>query len=148
MRQDTLRIKAAEVNRFGNPLATIQRYFSFEQFYTAQVSRNEVREEVMQRYAELLAIWVFELGGQSFTLLKGSWFKSGSSFIDTDTQTPRLKKTDARDTSREDLIDANEVNNQVVIVDCPYQELVDNVWLDTQIIFDRKFDTLSFGGIL
>ena len=93
----------------------------------------------MARFAEITDIFVLNIVGREFLLARASWFKANASYIDTTTQTARIRTALERDDTQEDIIEAKDINHQVALVDLPFE-------LQRAVVLDRSFDTLVHPG--
>ena len=130
VRGDVLRVRSAELT-----LKTCQRYFSYRHAYTAR----DGSEEVSERYAELEDIYVLLIEDKELILLKARFFQDQAASVDIATQTVRLRLDLAFDTTTEDIVQAKDITNQVVVVPLPYEQ-------HRALILDRYFDTLLIPG--
>lgn len=127
VRGEDLRVRRMDVRR-----KTCQRYFTANHTY---MPKDGSEEEVITRYAELLGIFSIELEGRSFMLLEARWFQK--SWVDLETQTPRLRKDLGWDPTREVLIEARHIGNMVSLITVPHIPM-------EYVVLDRHFDTLLF----
>jgi hypothetical protein len=65
--------------------------------------------------------------------------KTNAFYIDTTTQTARIRTDLERDDTEEDIMDAKDINHQVVIVNLPFEQ-------HGAVVLDRRFDTLVHPG--
>ena len=124
------RCKSAERN-----LKTCERFFTAEHAYLTRGGQ----EETVTRFAEIIDIFVLNLVGREFLLARASWFKANTSYIETTTQTARVRTDLERDDTEEDIMEAKDINHQVVLVDLPFED-------DMAVVLDRRFDTLVHPG--
>ena len=77
----------------------------------------------MARFAEIIDIFVLNIEGREFLLARASWLKPmPSTSFDTTTQTARIRTDLERDDTEEDIMDAKDINHQVVLVDLPCEQ--------------------------
>lgn len=133
VKHQMFRVRDAEIGKKN--CKTCERYFASEHRYVAASGD----EEVVTRYAEILDIFVLEIDERDFILVRASWFQAAASYIDTVTQTTRLRTDLARDNTKEDIVEAKNITNQVAVVPLPFLE-------HRAVVLDRRFDTLTIPG--
>ena len=65
--------------------------------------------------------------------------KTNAFYIDTTTQTARIRTDLERDDTKEDIMDAKDIIHQDVLVDLPFEQ-------NGAVVLDRRFDTLVHPG--
>ena len=70
---------------------------------------------------------------------EGLVVKTNAFYIDTTTQTARIRTDLERNDTEEDIMDAKDINHQVVLVDLPFEQ-------HGAVVLDRRFDTLVHPG--
>jgi hypothetical protein len=129
VRGDVLRTHKADAN-----LKTCERYFSMRHYFT-----DATGEEILvERFAELHDILVVNIGDrEGIMLLKAQFFQAGASLgIDLLTETQRLRSDLQWDPTVEDILEAKDVTNSVVVTALPY------IHDGSLVVLDRHFDTL------
>ena len=70
---------------------------------------------------------------------EGLVVKTTTFYIDTTTQTARIRTDLERDDTEEDIMEAKDINHQIALVDLPYE-------VQRAVVLDRSFDTLVHPG--
>jgi hypothetical protein len=126
---DTLRVETRDEGK-----VTAQRHFSMT-FSTIQANGEEFD---MERYGSVQKVYLVKIGGKDYTLIDADWYKIESSYVDLDTETPRLRLDLVMDNTRERIVEAKEIartGRQVVVSRLDYDPT-------RAVVLDRKFDTL------
>jgi hypothetical protein len=126
---DTLRVESRDDGK-----VTAQRHFSMT-FSTIEADGEELFSE---RYGAIQKVYLVKIGGKDYTLIDADWYKVESSYVDLDTETPRLRLDLVMDNTRERIVEANDfarTGRQVVVSRLDYDPT-------RAVVLDRRFDTL------
>jgi hypothetical protein len=126
---DKLRVESLDIG-----MVTAQRHFCM----TFLVIAADGSEEEVERYGSLQQVYLVKIGGKDYTLLEATWFKSDASYVDLDTETPRLRLDLLMDPTVEKFVEAKALHatgHQIVVSMLPYDPT-------RAVVLDRRFDTL------